>query len=236
MSIDIVNQLTSPPGEFEVQAQNKAFPTEGLSNSEAELLNNQLNQLLYSFESSVVRQLIMDRQDAIARTAALAKQSFDEKLMGGLNARDNEIGMSVLRPGHIYQDDTGTLQNDWYFQPGSTGWVDWIGDGTSANNYSVDEDQVTVVLGFIDQDVNTEISAINVDQFGRNADMLPLDLNDLRLRDNDTEQQLAAFPTMIAEENDEIHIRLRADRDVESQPRLVGFTFGVGSFLNSEDF
>lgn len=237
-NLDVASELTNPPSEFTVQAQGKTFPTESFSPNEAQLLNQQLNELVFSLDSSHLMEIVQQRQTAIARTAAFAKQVFDEKLFGGVNARDNEIGFSVLRPGHIRADPaSGDAENDWFFTPGATGFVDWIGDGTSANNFTFTEDQVSVVMAFVDQDVNSEISAVNVDAFGRNVDMLPLDMNDSKHReDNENDISVQPLQTLIGEENDEVHIRLRADRDVESQPRLFGFTFGLGSFLNSEDF
>ena len=233
---EIGSVVQSPDPEFTLRSQGKSFPTQGFNSEESNLLQTQLQDLMAPFESSIISELVMQRQDAIAMTASFAKQVFDEKLFGGINADDNEIAFDVLRPGQIRSDPgTGTLQNDWYFQPGATGWVDWIGDG-AGNNYVVGEDQVSVVLAFYDQDVNTEVSAVNVDEFGRNVNMIPQDLNALRLRDNDREQQIVPLPTLIAQEHDDIHVRLRYDRDVETEPRLFGFTFGLGSFLDTEDY
>ena len=233
---DLQSNLTSPQSEFSLQAQGKNFPTASLGSGEAELLQTQMNDILQAVPSSIVTDFLMKRQDVIASAAAFSKQVFDEKLFGGLNAGDNEIGFDILRPGHIRADPaSGAAENDWYFDPAGTGWVDWIGDG-STNNYTGNEDQVTVVLGFIDQDVSTEASGLNVEEFGRNVDMLPKDLNDMRLRDNDTELQLEPLPSMILQENDDVHMRLRYDRNVESQPRLLGFTFGLGTFLDTEDY
>lgn len=245
---NISSVAQSPDAEFNLRSQGKNFPTHALNSEESGLLQTQLEDLMAPFESSLLGNLISQRQDAIALTASFAKQVFDEKLFGGINAGDNEIAFDVLRPGQIFSDAGGTLHNDWYFEPGVTGgttwtnnqtggkWVDWIGDGTSGNNYTVGQDQVTVALAFMDQDVSTEVSGVNVDQFGRNVNMIPQDLNVLRLRDNNREQQIEPLPTLIAQENDEIHTKLRYDRQVESQPRLFGFTFGLGSFMNSEDF
>lgn len=233
---DVGSIAQSPDDEFDLQAQGKSFPTNPLTSAESRLLQNQLESIMTAYPSSVVNELVNQRQDAIALTAAFAKNVFDEKLFNGVNAGDNEIGFDVLRPGQIFQDSTGTVQNDWYFQSGSTGWVDWIGDG-AANNFTLTEDQVSVVLGFIDQEAApSEISGINVDTFGRNVDMLPQDLNDMRLQDNENGIQTKALPTLIAQENDDVYIKLRYDRDVERQPRLFGFTFGLGTFLNTEDY
>lgn len=234
--LNVAQTAQNPNTEFSFRAQGRSFPTASLSSSEADLLEAQLNTLIAEFDSSMTTKLIKQRQQTIANAAAFAKQEFDEKLFGGVNAGDNEIGFDILRPGHIRADPaTGNAENDWYFQPGTTGWVDWIGDG-AANNFQANEDQIVLVLGFMDQDTSTEVSGVNIDEFGRNVNMLPVDTNDLRLRDNDTEQQAMALPSLIIQENEEAHVRLRYDRDVESQPRLFGFTFGLGTFLNTEDF
>ena len=243
----ISSVASSPDPEFTLRSQGKAFPTQGFNSEESSLLQTQIQDLMAPFDNSIISDLISQRQQAIGLTAAFAKQVFDEKLFGGINADDNEIAFDILRPGQIFQDASGTLHNDWYFEPGVTGgttwtnnqtggkWVDWIGDG-GANNYQLGEDQVTVVLAFMDQDVNTEVSDLNIDEFGRNVNMIPQDLNALRLRDNETEQQIEPLPTLIAQENDQVHARLRYDRQVETEPRLLGFTFGLGSFMNVEDY
>lgn len=234
--LNLEGTLTSPDPEFTLRSQGKNFPTKAFNSEEANILETQMNELMMGFDNAALTELLLQRGESVALAAAFAKQVFDEKLFGGVNASDNEIAFDVLRPGHIYSDDTGTIQNDWYFQPGTTGWVDWIGDGTTANNYTFSEDQVSVVLGFMDQDTSTEVSGINVDEFGRNVNMIPQDLNDMRLRDNETEQQVKPLPTLIGQENDDVYIKLRADRDAESQPRLIGFTFGLGSYMNQQDF
>jgi hypothetical protein len=237
MMVDLTSKLTAPDSDFTVTVHDTTFPAEAFSQDEAEVFNSQFNQLIASVNSSTLSNILVNRQDVIANAAAYAKQELDGKVFGGINAGDNEVGFSMLRPGHIRADPAnGNAVNDWEYQPGSTGWSDWIGDGSS-NNYQVNEDQVSVVLAFVDQDPGTSaISGLNIDQWGRNMDMLPHDLNGLRVRDNDTEVQVKELPTMIARDGNDIYARLRYDSDVERQPRLYGITFGLGSFLNTEDY
>lgn len=234
--MNVADVLQNPGGNFELAVHDDEFPTTAFNPGEASLFENQMNTLMADLDSSILSQVIKQREQTIAKVASFAKQELDGKVFGGINAGDNQIGFSVLRPGHIRADpSTGAAENDWYFSPGTTGYVDWIGDG-SGNNYSVGEDQVSVVLAFVDQDVSTEVSALNVDEFGRNMDMLPHDLNDARIMDNENEIMVKNLPTLVAQDNDQIHARLRYDRDVESQPRFFGFTFALGGFLNEEDY
>lgn len=235
--VNLSNPANSPGGVFNVRTQNRDFSTEPLTSDEADLFNEQFNTLLADFDSRLVANLYATRADIIGKAAAYAKNQFDEKLFGGINASDNEIAFDVIRPGHVRADPSnGSIQNDWYFDPDSSGWNDWIGDGTSANDYTVDEDQVTVVVGIMDQDTNSSISGLNVNRFGRNVDMLPKDLYDARAFDNENELMIQALPAIVASDRDRIHMRLRHDRPVESQPRLLGVTFGVGDYMNTEDF
>lgn len=234
--LSLSSTLTNPQGTFELSIHDDEFPTEAFTQKEANLLETQLNDLMASLPSSVLAGQLKEREEVIARTAAYAKQELDGKVFGGINAGDNQVGFSVLRPGHIRADPSdGSSQNDWYYEPSSSGWNDWIGDG-STNNYQVNEDQVSVVLGFTDQDVNTEISGLNVDEFGRNMDMLPHDINDARLMDNSSEQMFVPLPSLVASDNDDIHCRLRHDNVQESQPRFFGITFALGDYLNNEDY
>lgn len=239
---DIVSTLQNPGGQFELTVHRDPFPTEAFNQNEAQLFNSQLNTLIANLDNSVLTQLVNERQETIAKVATLAKSEFDGKTFGGINAGDNQLGFSVLRPGQILETTGSVLvtdNNDWYADPaGSTQWLDWIGDGT--DNYTVGQDaneQVILVLGFMDQEKGpTEISGINVETFGRNMDMLPRDLNDARLQDNETEQQTVNLPALVARENDQVYIQLRFDRDVERQPRLFGFNFSLGTFLDNTDY
>lgn len=235
-TFDIKPTLKSPDPEFSLESQGKNFPTASFSEEEADLLQRQLNEMMYALPSSTVADVIQQRSKAIALAATFAKQTFDEKLFGGMNAGDSEIAFDVLRPGHIRSDPAdGSTINDWYFEPSSAGWNDWIGNG-GPNNYTFGEDQVSVILGMVDQDVSTEVSGINVQDFGRNTDMLPKDLSSVKLRDNERELAVTPLPTLMGQENDSVHIRLQHDAPVESQPRLLGFTFGVGRYMNNEEY
>lgn len=242
--IDFASPARNPGGSFEVTVHDSRFPTVGFDADEAALLDEQMNQLIADLDSATLLEVMQQRADVIGKTAAFAKQVFDEKVFGGINAGDNEIGFSVLRPGHIDNGVNKADLNEWYFQPGA-GLNDWIGNGTAgttagaggSNNYLVTEDQVMVVLGFMDLEQGpSEISMINVQEFGRNMDMLPIGTTRSRLMDNENDIQFTSLPTLIAQENDNIHIRLRYDRDVERQPALFGFTYGLGSYLNTEDY
>lgn len=239
ISQEFVRELRSP-SEFTLRSQGKDFPVHQFSQDEAELLQKQLNKFIANLDSEVLTRLTMQRQDVIAKTAAFSKTQFDEKLFGGVNAADNEIGFSVLRPGQILEATGSSVVtdiNDWYADSGgSTGWLDWIGDGGN-NNKTVNEDDVILVLAFMDQSTTqTEISAVNVDEFGRNSNLLPIDVNDARLFDNEQDIQVVPIPSLIGQDNDAIHVRARWDRDVERQPRFFGFSFSLGSRLNTEDF
>jgi len=235
--ISIQSVLQNPGNQFQLSAHQEPFPTESFSTDEAQLFEQQLNDLVADLPSSELQTIVEQRQDVIAKAATVAKHDLDGQNFGGINAGDNQIGFSILRPGHIRRDpNTGNIVNDWYFQPGTTGWVDWIGDG-GTNNFAVDDDQLLLSLAMIDQEAApTEISGFNIDTFGRNMDMLPMDVNSVRLQDNDTDVQVAQMQSLIGQEQDEVHARLRFDRDVERQPRLFGFTFALGRFLNREDF
>lgn len=262
LNIGLASQAQNPPGVFSIRTQNRDFNTTPLDSGEARLFEEQFNSLVNDFDSRLVSELFLQRADIVSHALAHAKQSFDERRFGGINASDNEIAFDVIRPGHVRADpDTGDVVNSWDYTH-TDGWNNWIGDGTSPNNYTVDEDQVVVVLGLMDSGMDvlaqdtgtltefherdtTLTTAINVNRFGRNVDMVPKDLHDARLGDNKNEILVQALPTMIGEDRDELHARLRsdvpdelgaADVRVASEPRILGVTFGVGSFMNQEDF
>ena len=257
LNIELANALTSPSDTFSIRTQNRDFGTQRLSSDEASLFETQFNTLINDLDSRLVSEMFMQRRQNIADALALSKNQFDERLFGGINAADNEIGFDMLRPGHVRADPaTGDTVNDWYYTH-EDGWNDWIGDGGD-NDYVVDDDQVVLVLGVVDPgalvfDDETEelvdhlaytpTSGIDVDRFGRNVDMLPKDLNDGKLLDNDNDVLMQSVPTLVGTDRDRVHIQLRSDVPDElsdytilSQPRLVGLTFGVGAYMNEQDY
>jgi len=234
--LDISSTLQNPGGNFTLALHSDEFPTQPFNPQEAQLFQDQLNSLYAELDSSILKQAFSARADVIAKTATFAKAQLDGKVFAGVNAGDNQIGFTPIRPGQIRSDPaTGNPVNDWYFTPSSVGWNDWIGNG-AGNDYAFGANQVSVVFGFVDQDVTSEASALNVDSFGRNMDMLPYNLSDSQLKDNQNSLIYQPLPTLIGQENDNVHVRLRYDRQAESQPRLLGFTFALGGFLNNEDY
>lgn len=290
LNINLQDDARNPSSVFSIRTQNKDFNTVPLTSNGASLLNEHFNVFVADLDSRLLNEIYAQRATNIAETAAFSKQEFDEKLFGGINASDNEIGFDVLRPGHIRSApatavnvadsptaadgefiETGQTINTWkveVVEEGTydttdeasarasvdvdpeealvvegTGWYDWIGDGTSDGDYTVDEDQVILALAFVDQtspdqnsSAGTEISGINVERMGRNVDMLPKDLNDATLTDNENDIFIQSLPTMVANDRDRVHIRLRADSPGVYEPRIAGFTFGVGSYMNREDY
>lgn len=236
MAINVASTLQNPESEFGVEIQNRTFPTQSFNSSEARKFEQQLNSIISPHTDSIYHGLFQEKAQAIALTAAFAKQHFDGKIFGGLNPGDNEVGFEILRPGHITSDPAdGAVTNDWFHDPPGAGWNDWIGDGGD-NNRTLDDTQVVLILGLADQAEDTSISGYNVQQFGRNVDMVPKDLTHFKQPVNERSQYITPLPTMVAQENDSIHLRLRHDRDLESQPRLLGFTFGLGTYMNNEDY
>jgi hypothetical protein len=197
LSLNIAPDVQSPDETFSIRTQNKDFTTYQLSEKEASLFQEQFNVLVNDFDSRLSAELFKQRSSIIGNVASHAKQQFDEKLFGGINAGDNEIAFDVLRPGHIRADpSTGNVVNEWdYIHSGDgtntsagDGWSDWIGDGSSANDYTVDEDQVILALGFMDTPAmvfqtdgsgnlngfetvldKPVTSGVNVERFGRNV-------------------------------------------------------------------
>lgn len=259
--IDLKPSVQSPDDVFSIRTQNRDFNTYPLGTEGASLFDEQFNTLINDFDSRLMSELYGQRSQLIGNTAAYARQQFDEKMFGGINAGDNEIAFDVIRAGHIRADpSSGSIVNDWQYTHSSAGYNDWIGDGAS-NDYVVDEDQVLLVMGFTDtkarvyDTVNSEVvevldepvtSGINVESFGRNVDMLPKDLNNSRLEDNKNDEFVQALPAVVGNDRDSIHVRLEsdipneyegnADYEVYSRPRLLGLTFGVGDYMNQEQF
>lgn len=268
LDIDLEPDVQSPDEVFNIRTQNRDFSTYNLSSDEAALFQTQFNTLVNSFDSQLTSELFLQRSNIIANTAAFAKQQFDEKLFGGINAGDNEIAFDVIRPGHI-RDESAINNNSWYYEHDGSGFDTWI------DSYTVHEDEVLLVLGMMDTGAEihyyeggeldhieeveqTFVSAVDVDKFGRNVDMLPKDLNDMRVTDNKNDVNVMSLPSMVGNDRDEVNIHLESDLPpsleedvidedpeditdedgvkVYSQPRVLGITFGVGSWMNTQEY
>jgi hypothetical protein len=69
--------------------------------------------------------------------------------------------------------------------------------------------------------------------------------NDSRTQDNKNDQYIQSLPTVVGTDRDRVHVRLESnipqyysdgDFVVMSEPRLLGVSFGVGSYMNQEEF
>jgi len=66
--------------------------------------------------------------------------------------------------------------------------------------------------------------------------MLPKDLHSAKMTDNENDVLIQSLPTMVGSDRDRVHLRARFDEPGTYEPRLLGFTYGVGSYMNQEDF
>lgn len=255
LNVRLANEVESPNRVFSVRTQNREFNTEPFDSDEASLLEEQFNTLINDFDTRLLSELFMQRRMVLAQAAAHSKQQFDEKRFGGINSGDNQIAFDTIRPGHIHKSGaTGEMKNSWEIDlseydvadVSEEGWIDWVGDGTHDGDYVVDEDQVIVMMGLerLDdpEESDVTVSTLNVDSFGRNVDMLPKDLHSMNQKDNENDVTVQALPAVIGTDKDRVHLRVQLDgvdvgaSDETIALRPVGVTYGVGAFMNKEEY
>jgi len=232
-------------GKVRLAIQKEEFATTPLTPDERELFEAQYAELFFP-PWSVERRFIDSRKDKVLQALEVAKNALDDRRFGGINAGDNEIGMSVIRPGHVGLCRDGTYtnaeaDNTWRWvktasAPGyNTGFDTWIHSPThDTNPFVVHKDCFIFPMYIVEESASPKLQTIKIN-VGR-TDILYYDVSACRLRDPQTGISLIPLPTMYWGPNTDVKIAVQAKEAGTLEIRLGGFTFALGSFLDATTY
>lgn len=222
--------------------QNEDFAQTKLSAGEHDLFVKQWNDLFlapWNFE----KQYINSRQAMVGMALECAKNALDELVFGGLNAGNQEIGFSFIRPGQVGLVEAAACEsnNVWAWKHDATkivnalGLENWIHSPAAATTaYAVSDHEFVYPMYIIEEQASPKIQVVKMD-IGR-TNILHYDVAACRIIDQATGIPLIPLPTTFWLPNMDVLVALGFKAAGYVEPRLGGFCIAEGSFLNSTNY
>ena len=197
---------------------------------ELAFLEDNFNKLLATTDSQV-RKIFEERADTIVAGIMAIKEKLERRKFRGMNPSDAEIGIGFIRPGHTKTADV--INTSWSIALTAMGtWDRWL-DSAATSGYALPEDFGLIITHFTS--LVTPIPFIRTAHFiiGR-VDLIPEDVTDIVLGDNENGVAIYPIPTKIVLPEDELRVRLEGETGTEIL-KLGGLVVGLGRFLKTED-
>lgn len=197
---------------------------------EVAFLEDNFNKLLATTDSQV-RKIFEERADTIVSGVMAIKEKLQRRKFRGMNPSDAEIGMGFIRPG--YTKTNNVINTSWLVGLTAMGtWDRWL-DSAATAGYALPEDFGLIITHFT--------SLVTPSPFVRTAhwiigrvDLIPEDVTDIILGDNENGVAVFPIPTKIILPEDELRVRLEGETGNEYL-KLGGLVVGLGRFIKTED-
>ena len=202
-----------------------------LDTEEVAFLEDNFNKLLSTTDSQV-RKIFEERADTIVAGVMAIKEKLERRKFRGMNPSDAEIGMGFIRPG--YTKTANVINTTWLVAlTGLPNWSAWLSGAAGAGGYTLSEDFGLIITHFT--------SLVTPSPFIRTAhwvigrvDLIPEDVTDIILGDNENGVAVFPIPTKIILPEDELRVRLEGATGNEYL-KLGGLVVGLGRFIKTED-
>jgi len=206
------------------------FTLAKLDTDEQAILEDNFNKLLATSDSQV-RKIFEERADAIVAGIMAIKEKLNGRKFRGMNPADMEIGMGFIRPEFV--KDTDTIINDWNVTLSGMGtWDVWLSNATDTGGFVMSEDHGLIITHLVSQVTPTPyVRAVHF-QIGR-IDLIPEDVSDIVLGDNENGVAVFPVPTKIVLPEDELMLSVTGEAGTEYL-KLGGLVVGLGRLLKSE--
>ena len=217
-------------GKKEINLYGQTNTLASLDTEELAFLEDNFNKLLATTDSQV-RKIFEERADTIVAGIMAIKEKLERRKFRGMNPSDAEIGIGFIRPGHTKTADV--INTSWSIALTAMGtWDRWL-DSAATSGYALPEDFGLIITHFTS--LVTPIPFIRTAHFiiGR-VDLIPEDVTDIVLGDNENGVAIYPIPTKIVLPEDELRVRLEGETGTEIL-KLGGLVVGLGRFLKTED-
>ncbi len=217
-------------GKKEINLYGQTNTLASLDTEELAFLEDNFNKLLATTDSQV-RRIFEERADTIVAGIMAIKEKLERRKFRGMNPSDAEIGIGFIRPGHTKTADV--INTSWSIALTAMGtWDRWL-DSAATSGYALPEDFGLIITHFTS--LVTPIPFIRTAHFiiGR-VDLIPEDVTDIVLGDNENGVAIYPIPTKIVLPEDELRVRLEGETGTEIL-KLGGLVVGLGRFLKTED-
>jgi len=214
--------------DFNMYGQKYTLAT--LDSSELAIFEDNFNKLLATSDSQV-RKILEQRADTIIGGIMAIKEKLNGRKFRGLNPADMEIGMGFIRPEFV--KDTNTIINDWNVTLTGMGtWDVWLSNAADTGGFVMSEDHGLIITHLISQ-VTPEPYVRGVHfRIGR-IDLIPEEVADIMLGDNENGVAIFPVPTKIVLPEDEFMLSVTGHAGTEYL-KLGGLVIGLGRLLKAE--
>ena len=214
----------------EITLYGSKFTMASLDAEEQAVLEDNFNKLLATTDSQV-RRIFEERADTIIAGIMAIKEKLNRRKFRGMNPADMEIGFGFIRPEFV--KDTNVIANDWNIALTGMGtWDVWLSTTGDASGFVLDEDFGLIITHLVSQ-VTPEPYVRGVHfQIGR-IDLIPEEVGDILLGDNENGVAVFPVPTKIVLPEDELMLSVTGHAGTEYL-KLGGLVVGLGRLLKAE--
>ncbi|MHA1812885.1 MAG: hypothetical protein ACTSYX_05550 [Candidatus Thorarchaeota archaeon] len=212
-----------------VNLYGQKYTLASLDADEQAIFEDNFNKLLGTSDSTV-RRILEERADTIVAGIMAIKEKLDRRKFRGMNPADMEIGMSLIRPEFVKYNNT--VKSDWDVTLTGMGtWDRWL-DAASGSGFVLSEDHGLIITHLVSQVTpQPYVRAVHF-QIGR-VNLIPEDVSDIILGDNENGVAVYPIPTKIVLPEDELLATITGHAGTE-YVKLGGLVVGLGRLLKAE--
>lgn len=204
-----------------------------LSEEELEIFNTEWDMFIsMHFPERDIVDVFEDNKEAIIEACQIAKFQLEMKF-GGINARNNEFGWTVIQPNHLLATTTPTYATstwnvDYSTSDVTTMWKNWIGTPTSQRQLS--KYATMIVIGFRDPIALPKVSALKANLKGTT---FPIWWVEEALRSGLHIYQLPK--PFVIEKEQSFNLEVKVSSAGRSELRPLGVMFAKGDHLRDKE-
>jgi len=216
----------------DINMYGQTLPLASLDTEEQAFLEDNFNKLLATTDSQV-RRIFEERADTIIAGVMAIKEKLERRKFRGMNPSDAEIGMGFIRPGYTKVNNVRNL--NWNIALTAMGtWDRWLDGGAAGTGYALHEDFGLIITHLTSEITPTPFVRTAHFVIGR-QDLIPEDVSDIALGDNENGVAVFPIPTKIVLPEDELEVELEGQTGNEIL-RLGGLVVGLGRFIKATAF
>ena len=213
----------------------KEYVGKDLTGEEEALLERHVKGFIGG-ESNYLRSLLNFNWQSIIGALQVAKEQFKQPFRGIL-ATDSEIGVQLIRPGHVMRttDTTETPANDWTFTFTADGdyWVGFGTNNTTAAN--IDKELLLLLLGVqFTQGNQPTVEELYI-QIGETV-YAPYVIRQAWQADNPNRVRAQRIHPLLIEPKQTLLVQTYSILAGTNELVLLGLAFGPGRFLRKTSY
>jgi len=216
------------PAQVYFESIDVAYPATVLDPKDQEKIWNQIRNTLTTSDAEIL-EIIERFKGQIMGFVGAVMHALNNPNFGGKRAQDTELGISTIRAAHLTLGSNATAYGGYIKVSFPTNWVT-LAEGT------MDKDAGILLFGIVSASDTPLIDGMRI-TVGQRV-LLPDDISLIKLKDNRNGVAVVPFSSVPIMPEQTYKIELYSpDADANTPPedtiKLLGFTVGLGRFLNA---